>query len=385
MKTIVVRYGEIGLKGKNRIDFERKLVANIKRVVDKSVEVNRAHKQILLTLPETAVEATKKRLKTVFGIAWFAPVSQCENSLEKISETAVKLAKRLKKGKRTFAVRATRAIKQISFTSGDIERKVGDAIRKSTNLKVDLTNPDLTVHVAVDKEKSFVFADKIKGPGGLPVGSSGRVLSLLSGGFDSIVSSHQMAKRGAKVDFLHFHVFPQAKKVLETKMPKIWNQLANHTLSSKIFLASYIPFQMAVLDLERRGERYELVVFRRLMVKVGERLAEKLGYQALVLGDSLGQVASQTMENIVAVEEGVNIPIFRPLIGQDKLEVVNLVKLIGLEKEATTTYKDCCSIISTHPSTRANLTRVKQMERAIRLDEIVETIVEQLDEVVISG
>ncbi|MCG2691745.1 tRNA 4-thiouridine(8) synthase ThiI, partial [Microgenomates group bacterium] len=147
------------------------------------------------------------------------------------------------------------------------------------------------------------------------------------------------------------------------------------TLSQKLFLASYIPFQMKVLDLDRRDEKQELVVYRRLMVRVGEEIAKKYDYQALVLGDSLGQVASQTMENICAVDQAVNLPLFRPLIGMDKKDIIDLVRQIGLESETNKPYKDCCSLISTHPATRANLAKIQIIEKSIKIETITKAIV----------
>ncbi len=364
----LVRYGEIGLKGKNRGDFERKLVENIKVLHPKSTVV-REHGQIVLKTEEPC------KLNQVFGVVLYTKANKCKSELEAIRKCAVKLKH---KNIKSFAVRATRSDKSLRFTSRDIEIFVGDVIRKKHGLKVDLKKPDKTIYVAAGKESAYVFDKKLKSPGGMPVGTSGRVLSLLSGGFDSIASSYLMAKRGAEVDYLHFHVFNDKTKVESSKIAKIVQGLRPYTRSSRLHLASYSPFQIKVLDLKSRQQKQELVVFRRLMVKVGEKLAQKYGYQALVLGDSLGQVASQTMENIVAVDKAVNIPIFRPLIGMDKREVINLVCDIGMEKMAIEEYKDCCSIVSRKAATRANLKTVQEIESFIKVDKIVNEIVDKI-------
>lgn len=376
MVKILVRYAEIGLKGKNRSVFENQLINNIAR----SLNLNRSQlqlrqKQIILTLKSNLINQSIAKLKQIFGVAWFAPVYETATDLEKISNIAVKLAKK----SQSFAVRATRTDKNLPFTSQDIAVKVGDRVRKAVNAKVNLKNPQTTIYISAGRDKTYLYSQKIPGPGGLPVGSSGKVLSLLSGGFDSIISSYLMAKRGAQVDFLHFHVFPDSEKVLKTKIKTIVDRLNQSTFSEKLFLASYIPFQMAVLGLQTRQAKYELVVFRRLMVQVAEKLAQKYGYQALVLGDSLGQVASQTMENIVAVDQAVNLPIFRPLIGLDKIEIIDLVKKLNLEKTTNLPYKDCCSIISTHPATKANLERIKLLEKNINSNQIISAIVKNIN------
>jgi len=377
MTTVLVRYAEIGLKGKNRRDFEHQLMANIQTKLGLAKSnLKLENKQIIVSLTN---KSKLNQLKQVFGIAWFAPVQACPSQLPAISKLAGKIAKAEIKSTHTFAVRASRADKQLSFTSQDIAKKVGEVVRKLTKAKVDLSRPDKTIYISASKTQTYIFAQKLPGPGGLPVGSSGKVLSLISGGFDSIAASYLLAKRGASVDFLHFHVFPEAAKVMQTKIKAITHQLSAVTLSQQLFLASYLPFQMAIIDLDNRQEKHELVVFRRLMVRVGEVLAQKHGYQALVLGDSLGQVASQTMENIAAVDQAVDLPIFRPLIGMDKQEIIDLVRKLDLEKTTNLAYKDCCSIISRHPATRANLSKIKQLEAIINLNQITKTIVNHVE------
>jgi thiamine biosynthesis protein ThiI len=236
-----------------------------------------------------------------------------------------------------------------------------------------LDNPAQTIYVSIssDEKRALVYNQKIPGAGGLPVGSSGRVLCLLSGGFDSVAAAYLLAKRGAQVDYLHFHVFTDAQPVLKSKIRSIISGLKPFTLSEHLYLSSYLPFQMAVMSLSVRDTKHELVVYRRLMVRVGEALATRHGYQALLLGDSLGQVASQTMENIVAVDRAVALSVFRPLIGNDKNETINLVRKIGLEAVVNEPYKDCCSLISTHPATRADMDQIEKIEKEIKIEDIV--------------
>lgn len=358
MVNILVHYAEIGLKGGNRGIFENQLIKNIKIALkNPSLQIIKAQKQIVISGEKINLD----KLKTVFGIAWFAPVKESENNLEAISKIALQTAV----AKKTFAVRAHH----------DLEVALGDIIRTKKKIKVDLSHPQQTIYIKEFNNQALIFNQKISGPGGLPVGTSGKVLCLLSGGFDSIAAAYLLAKRGAQVDFLHFHVFPDKKKVLTSKIMKIIKKLKFSSLSQKLYLASYIPFQLKVLDLNRRDEKQELVVYRRLMVKVGEEIAKKYGYQALILGDSLGQVASQTMENICAVDQAVNIPIFRPLIGMDKKDIISLVRQIGLESETNQSYKDCCSLISTHPATRANLAKIQRIEKSIKIEAITQEIV----------
>ncbi|HEC24031.1 MAG TPA: tRNA 4-thiouridine(8) synthase ThiI [Chloroflexi bacterium] len=380
MTTFIVRYAEMALKKKNRLAFEKQLMANIRRVLGLSEkQVTRQIGQILVRVEPERADESREKLATVFGIAWFTEVVTCPNTFDAITETALEAAREVLDEHQTFAVRAARANKSLPFTSDDINRRVGTLVREQTGAQVNLSNPDVTIYISVRDEETFIYTRRFQGPGGLPVGTSGKVLSLISGGFDSIASSYLLARRGAQVDFLHFYVFPRKEGVLQTKMPRLWRKLSAYTLSRTVFLANFAPFQMAILGMGQRQQRYELVVFRRLMVRVGERLAGQWGYQALVLGDSLGQVASQTMENIVAVDRAVEIPIFRPLIGSDKVEVMDLVRRIGLEEEATAPYKDCCSIIAPHPIIRADLAKVQQIEEELQIEKVVDEIVSEIE------
>ena len=378
MTTMIVRFAEIALKGENRRDFVRQLATHIQHALG-GATVTPQRDQLLVEVEPSALEEAKAKLARVFGVAWFAEVVRAENDLQAIQAAAYEAAGHLLGEQTTFGVRARRSNKRLPFTSRDLNREVGAYLQQKTGAPVDLERPDVQVHISAKRDGAYVYAQKIPGPGGLPVGTNGRVLSLLSGGFDSIASSYLLAKRGARVDYLHFHVFPNQAGVMRTKMPDLWNRLSEYTLSRRVYLANYTPFQMGVLDLPMGLQRYELVTFRRLMVRVGEALAQRHGYDALALGDSLGQVASQTMENIVAVDGAVDIPILRPLIGADKVEIVNLVAAIGLEETAAAAYKDCCSIIARHPATRANLAKLHAIEERIDVERVVEEIVESIE------
>lgn len=374
MKKILIRYAEIGLKGGNLNYFENELIKNIKLSLGREVALKKLRKQFVITVPSNLLDQILVNLKKIFGIAWFAEIFETDSNLKDISVLAIEVIGKPK----SFAVRASRSDKRLPFTSQDIAVKIGRDLSLVTKAKVDLKNPDTSLYITAGKNKAFLYTKKISGPGGLPVGTSGKVLSLLSGGFDSIASSYLLAKRGAQVDYLHFHVFNNEKKVLDSKIKNIVNKLSDYTLSKTLHLASYSPYQMSLLGLTQRQEKHELVVFRRLMARVGEELAKKLDCQALVFGDSLGQVASQTMENIVAVDQAVDIPIFRPLIGMDKKNIIDLVGDIDLEVDAISPYKDCCSLVSKSPATKANLEKIREIEENININKITDEIVKQI-------
>ena len=380
MVVVLVRYAEIALKGSNRPFFEEKLYQNLQRVLDlPPSRVKHFRTQFAIYPSPREFNRVLEDLRKVFGVAWYAPARTCRTSLGAIVQTGLEVAKANVKPGDTFAVRAQRADKALPFTSPDLERELGEAVRQATGAQVDLDDPDTTIYVSTSTEESYVYAEKFPGPGGLPVGTSGRVLSLLSGGPDSIASSYYLARRGAQVDFLHFHVFPNKDAVLDSKIIPIVSKLSKYTLSDQLYLSSYLPFEMQVLGLQVRDARYELVVFRRFMARIAEALAQKHGYQAIVLGDSLGQVASQTMENIAAVDEAVSIPVFRPLIGMDKVEIMDLVQEIGLLEEAIAPYKDCCSLITPKPVIKAYLPFVHTIEKDLNLSRVVEEMVDEVE------
>jgi len=378
MPKILVRYAEIGLKGKNLSFFENRLIKNVKKALgDNLIQIIKLRKQFVLSVSDKTKSLEK--LTQVFGIAWFSPITVVKTDLNSITKAAIKLTGTPK----TFALKVNRIEKSVSFSSQEVAIKVGNQVRLKSKAKVNLKNPEKSIFIDLYQDSTHLFIKKIPGPGGLPVNSSGKVLSLLSGGFDSIASSYLLAKRGAMVDLLHFHVFNDHQKIIDSKINTITDQLKKYTLSKKIFLASYTPFQLASLEIDSKLQKQELVVFRRLMVKVGQELAKKHGYQALVLGDSLGQVASQTMENIVAVDQAVDIPIFRPLIGMDKKDIIALVKKINLYDQAIKPYKDCCSLVSKTPATKANLEKVKIIEKDININQVIKTIIKKTDHIIL--
>lgn len=375
MAKILIRYAEIGLKGKNLNFFEQQLIDNLKRSLNLSSQaVTKLQKQILIDVSDSLINQSLKKLEHVFGVAWFAPVVEVKTDLTVITKAVVSLAKKQIKAKDTFAISAHRNDKTISFTSQEADRALGTAVIKAIKAKVDLSKPDKTIYLDLGKTNTFIYSAKLAGAGGLPVGTSGKVLCLLSGGFDSIAAAYQLAKRGTQVDFAHFHVFSDHQQVLKTKIKDIVDQLKVFTYSQRLFLLSYIPFQMEVVDLAPNLSPHELVVFRRLMIKVAGELAKKHGYEALVVGDSLGQVASQTLSNIVAVDAVADLPVFRPLIGTDKREIIDLVRRLGLETAAIAPYKDCCSIISRSPATRANFAKIAAIESKIDVNKIIDEI-----------
>lgn len=382
MPLYLIHYGsEVGLKGKNRGDFIRRLQHNIKRQLGvRWVE----HLMGRLLVEDERPDLDFSR---VFGVAWWAEAVAVAPEMAAITAEAVRQAQShpLAGQQPTFAVRATRADKSFPHTSVEIEREVGTAVAAATGWQVDLKHPQVTLHIEVAPGRVFVFSRRHKGHHGLPVGTSGKVVGLFSGGIDSVIAAWLLARRGATVELVHFHAFAAARYAHAEKVGRLAELLAAYIPDLKVHYVPYHLFQVATAGLARRNQRYELVVFRRYMARVAERLAQRLGAYALFTGDSLGQVASQTVENLTLVDRAVNLPIFRPLIGWNKQEIIDLGERLRFYAVAKQPYKDCCSIISTHPATRARLEVVERMEADLGIESLVQAALADVETLTYEG
>ena len=371
---ILAHYGEFILKGKNRRLFENKLVSNIKRASGGKVEKLEGR----LVVRNGDLDS----LKNVFGISWFAPVYRTEKTLEAIEKLVIQRTEEKLKDNPllnpTFGIFVQRADKRFPHTPPEIGERVGAEVAKKYNLRVKLKEPDLPIYIVVAKD-AFVYFEKIKGLGGLPVGINDKVLCLLSGGIDSPVASYLMMKRGCNVDFAHFHAFPENRIALRSKIKGLISTLNKYQFECRIFLVPYYPFQLSLMKGVDFNYGYEMILFRRFMVKIAEKIAKEQGYKALITGDSLGQVASQTLENIRVLKEATSLPILQPLISYDKGEIIDLARRIGTYDISIRPYKDCCSIIAPHPKTKATPERVIKIEERINMERIIGKTLELVD------
>lgn len=373
MKSILIHYNEIALKGNNRIFFEQKLADNIKAALGKSVKVSRLQGRILAEVSDAALA---ENLKNVFGVSSYSPVISVKTDLETIKKGAAEIIKN-KIGK-TFKVETRRAWKQFAYDSMAISREAGAHILENCRLKVDVKNPDITVQIEVLKEKTFIYCEKIKGPGGLPVGTSGKMLTLISGGIDSPVAAYFMMKRGAEIDFVHFHSYPYTDKASIEKVRELIKILEKFQPKSRLYLAPIIDFQKEIV--KQADQKYRIVLYRRLMYKVAEALAEKYGYKAIISGDNLGQVASQTIENMAVIGEGIGLPIMRPLVGFDKEEIIDVAKKIGTFGVSIEAHEDCCSIfLPKNPATKSRMEDVLKEEKKLDMKKWVEKIMKNIE------
>ncbi|MDP7976904.1 MAG: tRNA uracil 4-sulfurtransferase ThiI, partial [TACK group archaeon] len=343
-QVYVVHYAELALKGKNRGYFESLLANNIRQKLGQDYKVERLQGRIIIRPPRGSEEETKERLREVIGIKNYAPAYLVDNDvLFKEVPEIVNLG-----SVPSFRVTARRTDKRFPMNSMEIQAKLGEAfIERYPKVKVQLSNPSLTVNVEVLEDRSLVYWLKYEGIGGLPVGSSGKVLSLFSGGIDSPVASFLAMKRGCRTDLIHFHAFPNASQVKGTKIEELARRLSRFEPSIKVLLAPYHYFYVYFLNYP---EKYHLVLFRRFMMRVASRVLESEGYDALVTGDSLSQVASQVMNNLKLIDKATDSLVLRPLITYDKEEIIEKAREIGTYELSIKPYRDCCSMVSLHPS-----------------------------------
>lgn len=375
---ILIHYGELGLKGLNRPLFERRLVENIGKALDglEYKKIRKAQGRVILELNEKSNEKRfAESLKKVFGIAWFAFCFRRETTLQNIKEL-VENKFPLEAGTRA-KVSAKRADKTLPFTSMDLNRELGAYLVKRFKAKISLTEPQKEIFVELFEGKAYVFDKKFKGLYGLPVGVSGKVLHLLSGGIDSPVAAWLLMKRGCEVDFLHFHAFQEFDERKNAKVLKLAKILTQYCFKARMFFVPYYSFEAEAVE---APAKYRLILFRRFMLRVAQEIAKKHGIVALGSGENLAQVSSQTLENIAVINSVTSLPMLRPLLTYEKNETVELAKKIGTFEISTEPYKDCCSLfITKHPATKARLEIVESIERGLNLKEAVRESVEKAE------
>jgi len=365
---IACTYAEIALKGRNRKVFLRKLINNITIALkgEPVTSVNHVESRLLVHLsdPARAPEVSLK-LRDVFGLQWISPVvvvprgevdPELRDDLEagrqprltRLCETASQLAAETRGEALNFKVETRRSDRDFLLNSPEISREVGAAVHQSTGLPGRMAHPDLTVNVLVLKDNVLVFTGKEPAFGGLPFGSSGRTMVLLSGGIDSPVAAWLMMRRGSRPDFVHFYSGSAVEEADVDKIKKLVEILGHFSpVPLKLFLVPVVPYEMRAIG--EVSDSYDMVMFRRFMVKTAARLARRNSCLGLVTGDSLGQVASQTLHNLGAISSDVELPILRPLIGMDKMEITIWSKKIGAFETSILPYRDCCSIRSPKP------------------------------------
>jgi len=401
----LIHYNEIGLKGQNRPFFERKLAQNIRNAIfpvtkpllraklftrlygrlyleipdeniihpDRHSELGSESKKILKRVQDDKVNRTKSRLKKVFGIAHFSPAILCNtrdpNELKHIAWEEIQ-----KRGQpfKTFRVRARRADKSFHLTSREIEFQIGGFIKEQSKAQVNLEKADLTCFVEVLSKQSLIYFDKIAGPGGLPTATAGKVVALLSGGIDSPVAAWQIMKRGAECIFVHIRISHKDDRFLQEKIQNLAKELTKWQSPSKLYLVPFPQIHQKIAT--HSPTKLRCVLCRRMMFRIAEKIADKEGARALITGENLGQVASQTLENIDATSRVTDLPIFRPLIGFNKQEIISLAQKIETYEISILPQEDTCALFRPkHPETKAELAEIEKAEKKLEIEKMIET------------
>ena len=383
----IVRCGEVALKGMNKPYFERMLLDRIKKLLKKfdGVKAYR-HEGLIFVRADKELnpgtegkQAILKEIGKVFGVASISPAMECESTMEDIGRTAVEymLEAIEERGVKTFKVNAKRADKNFPVKSPDISRQIGAAVLKGCKvLKVDVHNPDVKLFVDVRHDKSYVYQDKIPGFGGLPLGTNGKGMSLLSGGIDSPVATWMMAKRGMMIETVHFHSFPYTSQRAREKVEELAALVATYCGRFRMHVINLLPIQEQIV--QNCPEEETTILVRRFMMRIAEELAAGNGCSMLITGENLGQVASQTAEALVVTDASVKMPVMRPLIGLDKTDIMDLAKEIGTYDKSIEPYEDCCTVfLPKHPATKPKLERILASESKLDCEGLIREAIEK--------
>jgi tRNA uracil 4-sulfurtransferase len=373
-RILVLRHGELFLKGQNRGRFEALLERNLRRALGglEAIRLERGQGRTFVSCAPAAEAEALSRVGRVFGLTSVSIALSAPADLELLSEAALALVEevRARREIRSFRVAARRSEKRFPLTSPEINRLVGARVVERFGFAVDLESPDLVVGLEVGPVRSFVHVDRSPGAGGLPVGSSGEVALLLSGGIDSPVAGHLLQKRGCTLRAVYFHAFPYTGERTRAKVVRLAALLSPAQGELDLHVVSFTKVQEAIRD----GAPAELsvVLYRRAMMRIASALAEERGCLALATGENLGQVASQTLENLSCIERASRLPVLRPLLTNDKADTIALAQRIGTFELSTLPYEDCCSLfVPKHPSTRVRLEVVERVEARLGLEPLL--------------
>ncbi len=372
---VLATTSEISLKGGNRIWFERKLTDNVNKAVsDLPVAgVSRPAWRVLIDFSEPVeFPEVARRLGTVFGLGAIMPVEYCGSTLETLKARIDERLLHLRAD--SFAVRCLRSNRRFPMTTPEIEREVGTFVQERTGWPVNLTSPDLTLHVLVDEKGLFTWTRRVPGPGGMPVGVGGKATCMISGGIDSPVAAWLMMKRGVRLDFVHFHSVPRTDPASLEKVVDLLKILIRYQGRARLAMVPLLPIQEQIAA--RCPPELRVLLYRRFMLRLAEGATRRFKSDAIITGESLGQVASQTIQNLRAVETVATMPVLRPLISLDKPEIIRFARRIGTYETSILPHFDCCSfLLPDKPATRSTAAELADAETALDMQDLIEEAV----------
>ncbi len=363
---IIIHYNEIAIKGNNRVFFENKLITHINNSLNKKYKIIRKYGLIYIFFEKKITEQQllliKENLQKIPGIAHFSLVKNSTLEINDVKKTSIELLNNFNFN--SFKVDAKRSNKNYKYTSPQINVLLGEEIITKLNKKVDVKNPELVLYVEVIEKEIFLFIEKIKGLGGLPIGSGSKVICSLSGGIDSPVSAYLFMKRGCPVTFVHIYNNTLVKKQILEKIKKIVKELSKYQINTKLYIIPFSNIQKEIIS--NVHSSYRMIIYRRYMFKILNEIAKKEKTTAIITGDNVGQVASQTIENISAIYKASELPVLSPLITFDKNEIILIAKKINTFQISIEPYPDCCSyMISKHPKTKTEIKEIVDIEKNI--------------------
>lgn len=389
----MIKYAEIGVKGKNRGIFEDALVRQIRYALKRcegQFAVHRTRGRIYVDVlsEEYDYDETVEHLKKVFGIADICPMVQVEDEgFDKLCGTLVQYMDEVYEDKHlTFKVNARRARKNYPLDSMTINGEVGGVLLNAfPEMKVDVHKPDVMLHIEI-REKIYIYSIEIPGPGGMPVGTNGKGMLLLSGGIDSPVAGYMIAKRGVKIDAVYFHAPPYTSERAKQKVVDLAKQVAKYSGPIYLHVVNFTDIQLHIYEKCPHDEL--TIIMRRYMMRIAERIAADTECLGLITGESIGQVASQTMQSLAATNEVCTMPVYRPLIGMDKQEIIDISEKIGTYETSILPFEDCCTIfVAKHPVTKPNVNVIRKHERFLgeEIEGLVETALATKEMVIVGG
>lgn len=378
---LIAKYGEIGVKGKNRYIFENKLIRNIRNMLKSMGEfkVYKEYGRIYIDVDDTNYEAVIDEVRKVFGVVGICPAIKRDKDYDLLKETALYMLKeKVAQGAKTFKITSKRGDKSFRLTSQEMSIDIGGYVLSKLNdpnIKVDVRNPELTITCEYREEHILVYTDAVAGYGGLPLGTNGKAITLLSGGIDSPVATWLVAKRGVDIEAVHFHSYPFTNERSQEKVRDLARILSKYCGPIKLHMVNILDIQKAIA--EKCNEEETTILSRRFMMSIAEEIGRSRYCDALITGESIGQVASQTMQGIVCTNAAVSLPIFRPLIAMDKVEIIKLAEEIGTYDTSIIPETDCCALFSPKkPVTKPRLERIEKSESKLDVEDLIKAAVE---------
>ena len=371
-ELIMIKYGELTTKKDNRKQFIKILVQNIERLVKEKYEIIKDNSRMYIKCEEA--ETISKELQKIFGIHGISIVYKVNNNYDEVLKKSLEI---MDKEQKTFKVVTKRADKDFKISSMDYSRKIGALILKNSNYKVDVHNPDITLNIEIRKEGTYLYTNEIRGAGGYPVGVQGKGLLMLSGGIDSPVAGFLAMKRGINIECIYFDSPPHTSVEAKNKVKKLADIINEYSGKVKLHIVPFTKIQEEIY--KNCPDNYMITIMRRMMYRIAEKYAKEIDAKVIINGESIGQVASQTLDSIACINEVTNMPVIRPVATYDKLEIIELAKKINTYETSILPYEDCCTIfVPKHPVIKPEIEKAKEYEQALDYENLIEESIKNI-------